>query len=242
MSSGPGESTSGLLCSSTPNGRSRRAASCAAARERSRPIASGNTTPGKRTTLRTGRMISASAGNGREAPSRGASPAGAAAPLRGPASALTGVSLVVISSFIGFPVLRRCRIRQPSTHSLVPASNRPSGKGMRRSKKPYGISSRRTSRRDSTNGMRRSARTTSMPGSYVISMRSAATPGNATTTMISRSSSNTSTGGSHTACVRPETVRRKNCRCMRSASSNSSHACAHIQLVGLRDDMSAHRL
>ena len=53
------------LCSSTPIGRCRRAASCAAARERSRPTVSGNTMPGNSTTLRTGTMISASSGSGR---------------------------------------------------------------------------------------------------------------------------------------------------------------------------------
>ena len=46
----------------------RRTASCTAARERSRPTVSGNTMPGNSTTLRTGRMISASSGSGRDAP------------------------------------------------------------------------------------------------------------------------------------------------------------------------------
>ena len=41
----------------------------AAARERSRPMVSGTTTPGNSTTLRTGRMISASSGSGRDVPS-----------------------------------------------------------------------------------------------------------------------------------------------------------------------------
>ena len=56
----------GLRWSSTPIGRCRRAASCAAARERSRPTVIGSTTPGNSTTLRTGRMMSASSGSGRD--------------------------------------------------------------------------------------------------------------------------------------------------------------------------------
>ena len=39
------------------------------------------------------------------------------------------------------------------------------------------------------------------------------------------------------AAVRSEVLRRKNCRCMRSACSIRSQACAHIQSVGLRVDI-----
>ena len=122
-------------------------------------------------------------------------------------------------------------------HSLVPTSKRPGGNSIRRSKNPYGISSRRTAQRDTAAGMPRSARTTRLPDSRLISTHSRATPGRATTMINSRSSSNTSTGGSHSACVEPEAASRKNCRCTCSASSNKSQACAHIQLVGLRNDI-----
>jgi hypothetical protein len=71
-------------------------------RERSRPTVSGNTMPGKSTTLRTGTMMSASAGSGRAAPSAGALFAGAAS-ARTPLSALTGGSLLRFGSFIGSP-------------------------------------------------------------------------------------------------------------------------------------------
>src|SRR6185295_16869471 len=73
----------------------------------------------------------------------------------------------------------------------------------------------------------------------VTSTRCAGTPGSATRTTISCSSSKTSTGGSHVARVRPVAARRKNCRCIRSASSITSQACAHIQSVGKRDDIGA---
>src|ERR1700737_4992620 len=68
-------------------------------------------------------------------------------------------------------------------------------------------------------------------------MHPAGTPGNAMTIVTSCSSSNTSIGGSHTACVRSDEIKRKNCRCMRSACSIRAQACDHIQYVGLRDDI-----
>src|SRR5690348_15164431 len=49
---------------------------------------------------------------------------------------------------------------------------------------------------------------------------------------ISRSSSNTSIGGSHAACAGDEAARWKKRRCSRSASSIMSQACAHIHSVG----------
>ena len=39
--------------------------------------------------------------------------------------------------------------------------------------------------------------------------------------------------------VRADSASRKNCRCMRSAWSSTSQACAHIQPVALRVDISA---
>src|SRR5688572_23855634 len=103
---------------------------------------------------------------------------------------------------------------------------------MRRSKNPYGISSWRTARREPRNGSGRSARTRSDAPSIATSTRSAVTPGSATTTHTSRSSSSTSAGGSHDACARAEAASVKKRRCMRSAWSIQSQACAHIQWVG----------
>src|SRR5690349_6289784 len=67
---------SGFVCRRMPIGLSRRTASSSAARERSRPMASGATRPGNTTALRTGRMMTASSGSGRDgAWPRGAFPA-----------------------------------------------------------------------------------------------------------------------------------------------------------------------
>ena len=105
----------------------------------------------------------------------------------------------------------------------------PGGSGMRRSKCAVGNlqlpHARGASRRKAA---RRTPRTTSAPRSLDRPGRApAATPGIATTMTTSRSSSNTSTGGSH-AARRSDASRRKNWRCMRSACSISSQACAHI--------------
>src|SRR6185437_9485532 len=99
-SSGEGSSTSGLLCRSTPSGRSRRTASCAAARERSRPTVIGNTAPGNITTFRTGRMISASSGSGRDAVSPTAGSCAVIVPFGVRPSADNGVGFVCVSSFM----------------------------------------------------------------------------------------------------------------------------------------------
>src|SRR4051794_32723602 len=65
-SSGPGSSASGFRCSRIPTGRCSRKACWAAATDFDRPTVIGKTTPGNRTVLRTGTMISASLGIGTE--------------------------------------------------------------------------------------------------------------------------------------------------------------------------------
>src|SRR5688572_2989601 len=100
-SSAPGSSTSLLRCRSTPIGRCVRAACCAAARERLRPTVIGSTTPGKRTTLRTGNTMSASSGRAR--PLRSSWPRAASActgTAFGSASALTVLLFLSISVFM----------------------------------------------------------------------------------------------------------------------------------------------
>src|SRR4029453_2918159 len=108
-SSGPGSSISLLRCSSTPSGRCCRAASCAAARERSRPIVIGSTTPGNNTTFRPGNMTSASSGNGREVRSAfvcaedalGGTTCAASSTLTGILSASPFINLSLFFSSIG---------------------------------------------------------------------------------------------------------------------------------------------
>src|SRR3954471_7570531 len=68
--------------------------------------------------------------------------------------------------------------------------------------------------------------------SVITSTRSAATPGIATTTTISRSVSYMSTGGSHDARDGRDVSRRKKRRWSRSAWSRRSQASAHIQSPG----------
>src|SRR5687768_9237092 len=112
-SSGPGRSTSGLLCSSTPSGRCERAASCAAARELSRPMVTGRITPGNSTKLRTGRMMSASSGKGRET----ASPPGLASTSTGcagiPASATTSGLFISSLIVVWLPDLAQAQRKAP---------------------------------------------------------------------------------------------------------------------------------
>src|SRR5262245_1339291 len=64
MSSGPGSPTSGSRCIRTPTWRCSRTACWAAVIERGRPTVTGSTVPGNSTMSRTGRMMSASGGNG----------------------------------------------------------------------------------------------------------------------------------------------------------------------------------
>src|SRR5215207_4259742 len=66
-SAGPGLSTVASRCRTTPMGWSSRTACWAAAMDRGRPMAIGATMPGNSTTLRTGRMMRASAGSDAEA-------------------------------------------------------------------------------------------------------------------------------------------------------------------------------
>src|SRR5213078_3802551 len=67
---------------------------------RSRPTVNGITMPGKSTTLRTGTMISASSGSGRDVASRPGCPVIAEPSTRVPASAVTGSALGRVSSFM----------------------------------------------------------------------------------------------------------------------------------------------
>src|SRR6185369_12067216 len=90
---------SGRVCRRMPSGRCRRTASCAAARERSRPTVSGTTSPGKRTMLRTGRIISASSGSGFEPPSQRTFASFADASMRGSPSAERGWELLELDEF-----------------------------------------------------------------------------------------------------------------------------------------------
>src|SRR5438067_3653592 len=83
-----------------PSGRCSRAAYCAAARERSRPMARGTTSPGNRTRLRTGTMATASSGSGRTVPSIDWRDSAAEGSTRVVASALTGLALSIVCSFI----------------------------------------------------------------------------------------------------------------------------------------------
>src|ERR1700722_16431238 len=68
MSIAVGSSTSAERCNRMPTWRCSRTACCAAAIDFGRPKVIGSTRPGNSTVLRTGTMISASAGNGGKAP------------------------------------------------------------------------------------------------------------------------------------------------------------------------------
>ena len=84
-------------------------------------------------------------------------------------------------------ILRSRTIRHPCSNSGEPSSMRPGGSAMRRSKSPWGISSLRTAWPRPASGSGRDPRTTSTPGSLMISIRSSVTPGIAMTITTSRS-------------------------------------------------------
>ncbi len=231
------------VCSRIPSGRCRRAASYAAARERSRPTVSGNTIPGNSTTLRTGTMISASSGSARDVLVASRSGARTAASAPACASVRSGVSFAVVDSFMAFPSAQACasrRIRQPSASSRVPISSRASGNRMRRSKYPYGISSRRNAPAAmprTAGSARRAPRARRLPSSprCGAAARREARRGRRSRARPRRRRP----AAPMSRALAPEAARRKNCRCIRSASSITSQACAHIQSVGNRGAIGA---
>ena len=189
------------VCSRMPSGRCRRAASYAAARERSRPTVSGNTIPGNSTTLRTGTMISASSGSARD----GLAPSGRALGRAGAgAGRRVGAQRVVGRCDRRFVHdVPSATLAQPQDQATIPdfaraVSSRASGKrnapleiAIRNLQPPQ----RARRRRRTAGSARRAPRARPTPSSP----RCAAPerPGSATRTTTSRSSSKTSTGGSH---------------------------------------------
>ena len=165
---GPARPTSGLLCSRMPSGRCRRTASCTAARERSRPTVSGNTMPGNSTTLRTGTMISASSGSGRDGASRaGRVVGGRLDPLLALGAQRIGMSGGSSSRSWAFlsPACAAARSGSRRVSSREPASSAPRAAGCaaRKSRRESPAAARAS--REPANGSARSARTTSAPGS-----------------------------------------------------------------------------
>ncbi len=198
-------------------------------RERSRPTVSGNTMPGKQHDVahrHDDQRVVGQRARRALAPRRLPRPRERRPGCR--RRRTTGCVLELVSSFMS----RLARLAQPQYQAAVeraracrPPAAPPAAECVARStRRESRAAAPRSANRQTAE--RRSARTTSAPDSVVTSTRSAGTPGSATTTTISRSSSNTSTGGSHTACVRSDAASRKNCRCMRSACVD--------QVAGLR--------
>ena len=211
---------------------STRTASWAPATVFSRLIATGRITPGNSTRLRTGRMINMSSGRPgallASAPSFDvAMGIFVASCWSWFMSVLMGSSLV--RGFIsGGPAAtagsHRRGAGRPAPTARVPA---PVGARIVRKGSPVVA----VSCRPAGSAGRVRPGSPARPGARTSSMRSAGTPGSATSISTCSVPAYTSTGGSHRGCCRRSagcTARRKNCRCRRSAWSSLSTASAHI--------------